>query len=316
MTPARAQRVDGPHRSMVGALGLLVAASISGCAGPPIPAASAPSSVPHPTTTSTPPAASLGLPSLDGSFTVHGEPMRITCYGDKDPTVVVQPGGTDIIGTVNIPVRILQNIGTRARACAYTRQDLAAPPDQPPTHTMAQHVADLRDLMAQAHLTGKVIWAGTSMGGNFALASALGDPQRSAGLLIIDTDYPDPDTNRICRFAGLPSCRYSPAYLKSDALAIGLGKELGAMIHPLPGVAVRVITSDAFGPGCYFFWTSCDEKKVNKKIVEFQKVGWGQLSKDFQQTIVHVGHDSILDGAHDQIVAGVDSILATGNNQR
>jgi hypothetical protein len=44
-------------------------------------------------------------------------------------------------------------------------------------------------------------------------------------------------------------------------------------------------------------------------VVEFQKVGWGGLSRDFQQTIVHVYHDELLEGAQEQIVAAVRSVL-------
>ena len=53
----------------------------------------------------------------------------------------------------------------------------------------------------------------------------------------------------------------------------------------------------------------CNEKRVNRRVVEFQKVGWGGLSRDFHQTIVHVYHDELLEGAPEQIVAAVRSVL-------
>ena len=283
----------------------LVALLLAACSSP---APTSTPGTPSPTVTAPTPAANVA-PSLEGTFDVGGGvELPIVCYGDRAPTVILQPGGTDEGGVFEVPADLLRAIGEHTRACAYDRADLSAPYDQPPSHDMGQHVADLRHLLDAAGVPGPYIWAGTSMGGTFALASALNAPEQTAGLVIIDTDFPDPDPKRFCTFAGV-SCKVDPEYLKADALAIGLGQWVMDRMHRLPGVPVRVVTSDKFTPGCYFEGGTCNEKRVNRRVVEFQKVGWGGLSRDFHQTIVHVYHDELLEGAQEQIVTAVRSVL-------
>ena len=109
------------------------------------------------------------------------------------------------------------------------------------------------------------MYVGTSFGGTFALAHALADPASAAGLVIVDTDFPQADVTRRCVALGVPrkACGPDPG----DALAEGWNREVAHRVASLGDRPVRVLTSTVFDPSCP---TRFDCPLINKRTVAFQ----------------------------------------------
>jgi len=285
---------------MLRVVSLVVTLAIAaGCQG------SATSTPPSTTPSATSSAAPTLVPVVSNQYDIgDGRTLRMTCYGNRSPTVVFQPGGTDVPGQDAATMSTLLAIGARARACVYNRDDLDLPYDAIPERSIFDHIADLRALLRAAKVDCPCIWAGTSFGGVFALASALDDPASTAGLVIIDTDFPVLDGTQRCIDLGIPSTDCAPD--PGDALAITWGKQVADAVKPLPGIPVRILTSDTFGPDCPTGWNCAS---INAKIVTYQASDWATLSSDFSQTIVHVLHDDLNSGAQAEIIATVSGLL-------
>lgn len=266
---------------------------------------STPASSPAASSSSTSSAAPSPVSRVEGRYDIGGgRELVMTCYGSGSPTIILQPGGTDVPGRAAYSPYILQSLGEHATACVYDRDDLDLPFDAIPERTIFEHVDDLRAVMAEAGVECPCIWEGWSFGGAFALASALDDPEGTAGLVILDTDFPVLDGPQRCIDLGIPADQCAPD--PGDALALTWGQQVAERVTPLSGVPVRIMTSDSFAPDCPEGW-DCDT--INQRIVSFQGTDWATLSDDFQQQIVHVQHDVLATEAEHEVVDLILSLI-------
>ena len=266
------------------------------------PAPSSPAASSSSATTSAEPSS---VARVEGRYDIGGgRELTMTCYGSGSPTIILQPGGTDVPGRAAYSPYILESLGEHATACVYDRDDLDLAFDAIPERTIFDHVDDLRALMAAAGVECPCIWEGWSFGGAFALASALDDPEGTAGLVILDTDFPVVDGTQRCIDLGIPADQCAPD--PGDALALTWGQQVADRVVPLPGVPVRIMTSDEFPPDCPEGW---DCPTINERIVSFQGTDWATLSHDFEQQIVHVQHDVLATQAEHEVVDLILSLV-------
>jgi pimeloyl-ACP methyl ester carboxylesterase len=281
-----------------GLLGLIVLV-LAGCStASPGASASAP-------TSANPSAGPSFVTAVEDTYDLgDGRTLTMACFGSGSPTIVLQPGGTDQGGRQETPTSTLYTLGEHATACVYDRDELDLPPDALPDRSIFDHVADLRALLRAAKVDCPCIWVGTSFGGAFALASALDDPAATAGLVIVDTDFLVKDGQQRCIDLGIPADQCAPD--PGDRLALTWGQQVADAVVPLPGIPVRVITSDKFTSDCPEGW-DCDA--INARTVAYQGTDWATLSSDFSQTIVHVYHDELASGAAAEITATILGLI-------
>ena len=157
--------------------------------------------------------------------------LHLTCLGTGAPVVVMEAGAGDA-GFVWALVQ--PRVAEFTTACVYDRDDLDLAFDAIPERTIFDHVDDLRALMAAAGVECPCIWEGWSFGGAFALASALDDPEGTAGLVILDTDFPVVDGTQRCVDLGIPADQCAPD--PGDALALTWGQQVAERVAPLPPI--------------------------------------------------------------------------------
>lgn len=288
------------------ALATLLAACGDGAPSGIRPTASKATAAPSSTSATTSQSSLPADPVINGYFPVSGgRKMHLVCYGAGSPTVILEPGGTDIPGTRGTPRSTLLTLGALTRACVYDRLDTGADPGAPSDHSIFADDADMRAMLTAAGVEGPFVYVGTSFGGTFALAHALADPASAAGLVIVDTDFPQADVTRRCVALGVPrkACGPDPG----DALAEGWNREVAHRVASLGDRPVRVLTSTVFDPSCP---TRFDCPLINKRTVAFQSSDWSKLTRDFRRTLVPVRHDDLSTQAETAIVAAIEEVLA------
>lgn len=160
---------------------------------------------------------------------------------------------------------------------------------------MADVVTDLDQLLDAAHIEGKLLLVGTSFGGEVVLNWALHHPERTAGLVILDTDWPTTDESktpsksipadqRAAEIAGdkwnAPDNVEHLDYQRTSA-------EDEQAFRTLPGIPIRIVSAQQ-SYECDRTEKSCRE--LQQATVELQKQ-WLKLSPTAQQRVVDAPHD-------------------------
>jgi pimeloyl-ACP methyl ester carboxylesterase len=318
----------------VRSIGVLVAAvvslSLAACAGQ----AGSPASAGMPTGTSSAavvsptaarPAESTSKPTVApgpgdvvyvGSIDIGGDrSLQVRCIGVGAPTILLEGGG--IAPSMDaFPYDFVKALGEATTTCQYSQAGTGGSSALPGTRTMAGVVADayalLDALKQKGNVPGPYIFAGWSFGGEVALAEALAHPDRTKGLVILDTDFVV-DFMKTCLAAGRQRADCQ-AEFDGDIEAKALEAELVPTIHPLPDIPLRIVSAMQF-PGCSKAdpstlhasiggkeVTAADCSGLAGKIADLQRDGWSTVNPALQQIRVEADHDGLVDQAGDQIV--------------
>ena len=147
----------------------------------------------HPTAAS----ASSDHPPTVFSGTVDvadGRKLAARCIGSGTPTVVLEAGGSSNMG--DWPIAFLETLGSETTTCIYSRAGGPGSTRIVGSLVTRDQILDdaftLLDTLESEHgVQGPYVWVGWSFGGSVALMEAASaSPEDTAGLVILDTDFP------------------------------------------------------------------------------------------------------------------------------
>ncbi len=233
--------------------------------------------------------------SIGGTFDVGDDRhLYLECYGSGSPTILFEAGGGDNSGTWPFEA-LLEPLQQQTRTCAYDRAGTGAsspPPNRP--RTMKDINSDLDALLDAAGITDDLLLVGSSFGGQVVLDWALHHPERTAGLVLLDADWPTGDLARNPFRELTKSQRQefeaedawdSASNVEHMAFA-DIGRETESAVHPLPGIPIRILTASLL-PDCPFPPEECT--RIIDASVELQEQ-WLQLSPTATRRVVESGH--------------------------
>jgi pimeloyl-ACP methyl ester carboxylesterase len=246
--------------------------------------------------------------------------------GQGTPTVLLEGGGIDpSIG--EFPPVLMSDVGAQTTICRYSRAGGSGSTPATRPRTMASILSDADELLAglrqTAGVTGPYVFAGTSFGGEVALAEALEHGDQTAGLVIMDTDFPT---------LFIPTCLKSgrshakcQALFDGDSEAKAMDLEVVPRIHPLPGMPIQLVT--AMRPGSYCvdgvppvtadiagqLLKAPDCASLFVKIADLQVAGWRTLGPQVVQTRVDADHDHLTYQAIQQIEVAILAVVSAAH---
>lgn len=148
--------------------------------------------------TAAPATVAMPTPPAEAEATVevNGQTLRYACTGEGAPTVVFLHARAgpefadhdpDFLGMWTA----VEAVAPTTRACVYARAGMlgSAPPTDTP-QTFAGLTDTVHAFVDAAGIEGPVVLAGHSFGGLLALAAAQQQPERVAGLLLLDSVHP------------------------------------------------------------------------------------------------------------------------------
>lgn len=245
-----------------------------------------------------------------------GRKLEVRCVGVGTPTILLEGGG--ITPTLDAyPTAFVNELGMTTTTCHYSRAGAGGSSAPAGVRTMAGMVDDVAALLAaldrSVAVKGPYLFAGWSYGGTVALANALADPERTAGLVILDTGFPI-DFLKLCNTSGRSNTDCLAEY-DSDIEAKAMEAELAPRIHPLPDIPMRIVTAMRL-PECdptnpETLRTDIDGRIVTAKdcaalatlFASSQKQDWSTVNPGLEQTLVEADHDGLIDQAGNQIKA-------------
>jgi len=133
---------------------------------------------------------------------VGGRRLHVVTAGSGTPAVVFEAG---IAASSLSWAHVLPEVAKITRACAYDRAGLAWSDTGPRPHTLAQIVADLDTVLANAAISPPIVMVGHSFGCFVACAYASRRPSAVAGLVLVDPPAasewrePTPQRRRLLR---------------------------------------------------------------------------------------------------------------------
>jgi pimeloyl-ACP methyl ester carboxylesterase len=135
---------------------------------------------------------------IDGSFAVDasGRKMHIRCWGDGEPTVVLQGGDGEIDDFED--TQVVRSLASQGRVCLFDRAGRGASDPAPNVARGPDAVAgDLHALLEAAGVDLPVVLAGSSFGGDLSLTYAALHPDDVAGVITLDTPAPNADVTPV-----------------------------------------------------------------------------------------------------------------------
>jgi pimeloyl-ACP methyl ester carboxylesterase len=276
------------------------AAAMAGCSD------EEPAAAPAPTAT----------PSADvaGRFDVGGGRMlQITCTGRGEPTILLEAGGGS--SSSDYPFAVRSALAAKTRTCTYDRAGLGASDPSPyRRRLMVDVVTDLDHLLAAAGIKGELLLVGASFGGLVVLDFALTHPERTAGLVVLDTDWPTADRRRSPDKLITPAQRAE--YIRLDAWDNppnieridyqATNGEVERRVHPLSGIPVVIVTA-AQSFDCEGLTEAvCTRNRAEATRLQRQ---WLQLSPTAVQRVVDTSHD-LVEEDPDAVVSAILAALA------
>lgn len=259
-------------------------------------------------------ASSSGPTVVDELYDVDaGRRLRMRCVGAGSPTVLLDGGGGADVE--DWPSAITQPLSPRTRVCAYERAGNGRSDPAPMRPRGAEDlVRDLDALLAAAKVEGKLLLVGQSFGGAVVLNFALRNPERTAGLVILDSDWPRTDVDpRIARLytaeerAHFAAETWDNPENKEHIDNRKIAAETEAAVRPLPGIPIRILSAtksaDCDGEA------RCDALRALS--VELQKQ-WLKLSPTAVQIPVDAGHD-LHEDVPDIVLREIETALAATN---
>jgi pimeloyl-ACP methyl ester carboxylesterase len=161
-------------------------------AAPTITVAPTSSNTPVPRPTKKPGFKLLPLPpaTIKDKVEVNGHKLYVACYGQGSPTIVLEHGFGTNTSTWN---SIIPYLAPETQVCAYDRFNTGQSDVVLDLLTIDQVTADLHALVKVLKIEGPVITVGHSLGGPYAVAYALRYPEEVAGIVLVDSSYPEQD---------------------------------------------------------------------------------------------------------------------------
>jgi pimeloyl-ACP methyl ester carboxylesterase len=121
--------------------------------------------------------------SLSGTFTTNGRSLFIECWGEGEPTMVLEVGE----GRLHEDMAALRAVyESQLRVCSYDRANKGRSSDAPTPRTGADLVADLHGLLAAAEVPGPYVLVGHSAGGLVVQGYAAVHPDELAGVVALN----------------------------------------------------------------------------------------------------------------------------------
>ena len=292
--------------------GMAIAASvvlIAGCSG-----SSNTAAAPGESSSPSPTAAETAV--IEDLYEVEpGRKMHLSCWGSGPVTVLLEAGGGS--GASQWPAAITQALAEKTRTCAYDRAGTGTSDPAPMRRRMMADVdRDLDELLAAAGIEGRLLLVGTSFGGQAALDWALHHPTRTAGLVILDTDWPTGDVDRT-------PARFTPAAQRAQENAQdesngpdklehidyqATGAETEAAFRQLPGIPIRIVSA-LQSADCEATTAACRQRNI--ALADLQKQ-WLRLSPTAVQIRVDAGHDLPSDET-DKVLSEIMTALAVAH---
>lgn len=327
MTPWKPSTRYGPIRLAVALVVLAVAGCGSGSDDDQASDTSAaPLSSSTASTTSTTKASETSPPTvLDGFVAVDGgRQLKVGCYGAGSPTVLLEVGGSGDL--TDWPVAFVDLLAAETTTCLYSRAGGNGSTPVEGLQTRDQIVGDAYTLLGSLNtdhgVEGPYVFVGWSFGGSVALAEALEHPETTAGLVILDTNFPS-DFIPACTASGRSASECQASYTE-DEEAKSIEKDIVARVHPLPDIPIAVVSALAqpdcrLEPGATSVTadiagtdvTAPDCEALGIAIADRNKADWGQLGSQVTDTRVDADHDNLPRDAAAAIAAIVLGIVAS-----
>lgn len=252
-----------------------------------------------------------GPPVVDELYDVGaGRRLRMRCAGTGSPTVLLDGGGG--ANVEDWPTAITQPLAARTRVCAYERAGNGRSDPAPMRPRGAVDVAgDLDALLGAAKIDGKLLLVGQSFGGAVVLNWALRHPDRTAGLVIADSDWPtariDPRLEQLYTAeerAHFASETWDNPQNTERIDNRKIAAETKAAVRTLPGIPIRILSATKSAP--------CDGEPrcdaMRALSVELQSQ-WLKLSPTAVQVKVEAGHD-LHEDVPDVVLREIETALA------
>jgi pimeloyl-ACP methyl ester carboxylesterase len=190
--------------------------------------------------------------------------------------------------------------------------------------TRTQLVADADALLSFLHtdhgVDGPYVLVGWSLGGAVVLAEALAHSDTTAGMVILDSDFPA-DFLANCRGAGRSAADCQQDY-DGDKEAKSLEMEIRRQVHPLPEMPIAVVSalqlSDCrLEPGKAQVEAEIGGAKLNAAdckalgiaIADKMRADWSQLGPQVVHSTFDVDHDGLTHRAAEQLAKIVLTIV-------
>lgn len=263
---------------------------------------------------------------FDGTIDVgHGRELQARCSGAGSPTVLLEVGGSGDM-TDWSPL-FVDALAARTTTCLYSRAGGEGSTPVDGLQTRAQIVSDSAALLATLEkdhgVKGPYVRVGWSFGGSVVLAEALEHPDTTAGLVILDTDFPS-DFMAACHASGRPASDCKAEY-DEDEEAKSIEKDIVARFRALPDIPVAVVSALQL-PDCSLkpgdssvtadiagtVLTAPDCEALAVEIADKQGDDWGRLGPQVTTTRVDADHDHLVDDAPPEIVDLVLTMVTSG----
>ena len=132
-------------------------------------------------------ATSNNPPAGGRTYLVAGHSLYLRCAGSGSPAVILFNG----LGERTPSWAWVQgDVARQTRVCVFDRAGQGWSGKAPGRQDAHQLSADVRGLLAAAHVPGPYVLAGHSVGGTYALAYAMDYPKDVAGVALIDSATP------------------------------------------------------------------------------------------------------------------------------
>jgi len=300
-----------------------IALVLAGCSSSVAESGSPPATMAAPSKTAT--LATFPTVRFDGHIAVSGgRSLAVRCLGTGSPTILLEGGGTRAWmgqwGTA-FPT----SLARLATVCTYSHAGHGSSPASEPI-TWAGVLGDadavLAGVRAKAGINGPYLFVGWSFGGEVALGEAVEDLSRTAGLVILDTDFPV-DFIPTCEATGESKADCQADY-NSDLEAKRIEDDLVKTIKPLPNIPIELVSAIrppydcAVAPGASALTQNIETKVISapdckallRAIADYDLTQWRSLGPQVGQTLVDADHDGLIDLAGPQIVDVITGVLA------
>jgi pimeloyl-ACP methyl ester carboxylesterase len=258
---------------------------------------------------------------FDGRVTLaDGGWLLAKCTGTGSPTILLEAGGTE--GNLQdwgslFPLQLSYD----ATVCRYSRRGGEGSSEAPDPLTWGSMLGDANALLAtvkeQAGIAGPYVFVGWSFGGSVAYGEALAHESETAGLVILDTDFPH-DFMAGCKAAGRSDADCKAAF-EEDAKALTIERDLIKTFGPLEDIPIAIVNALRPDPGCavvdgvatYNDITAPDCVTLMQLVADRGLEEWGVVG-DVTQTRVDADHNGLIRAAGRKIADLILTLIAAG----
>ncbi|RYC10603.1 alpha/beta fold hydrolase [Nocardioides zhouii] len=122
-------------------------------------------------------------PSLGGTFPVNGRDLYLECWGEGEPTIVLEVGEGRLLSDLDV---LRAAFDSQRRVCSYDRANKGRSGSAPTPRTGEDLVSDLHGLLEAAEVPGPYVLVGHSAGGLLVQAYAATFPDEVGGVVALN----------------------------------------------------------------------------------------------------------------------------------